>query len=213
MFDDFRLFYSEFRQNFTTTGAIAPSSPLLSRAMTRPLMNRGPSSIRVLEIGPGTGAFTSQILRHLRSGDRFDAYELNSRFCRFLRRSLPLSELTANGIDCRLYNSDIRTVPQDTEYDYMICGLPFNNFRPETVSEILHTLIQHLSPNGVLSYFEYIFSQEFKSRFLKPSERERMLQVGLTVRTFIQKHQFHHQHVWLNFPPAKARYFRRVVGH
>jgi phosphatidylethanolamine/phosphatidyl-N-methylethanolamine N-methyltransferase len=208
MFDDIQLFYSECRQNFTSTGAVMPSSPLLGKAMARPLAERPDRSIQVLEVGPGTGAFTHHILRHLRSNDRFDMYELNRRFYLFLKANLPWGDCAAKGIECCLYNADIRNVSKELQYDYIICGLPFNNFEPQTVFEILHILIQRLTPTGVLSYFEYVFSHKFKAKFLKPSERSRMIQVGAIVKNFIQKHQYDYHPVWLNVPPARARYCR-----
>jgi phosphatidylethanolamine/phosphatidyl-N-methylethanolamine N-methyltransferase len=212
MLHDLRLFYSEFRQNFATTGAIVPSSPSLCRAMTRPLRQRTSSAIRILEVGAGTGAFTQQILRHLRRGDQFDIYEVNPRFYSFLKQSLPWEHCAAQRIQCRLYNSDVRKLRPGLAYDYIVCGLPFNNFDPQTASEIFNVLMNQLSPTGVLSYFEYILSHEFKAKFLKPAERERLLQVGVTVRSFIEKHQYGSHQVWLNLPPAKVRYCRKAAS-
>ena len=64
---DHLAFFKQFRETFTTTGAVAPSSRFLARAMTAPLARRdGP--VRVLEIGPGTGAVTGKIVRLLRPG-------------------------------------------------------------------------------------------------------------------------------------------------
>lgn len=211
MLDDLRLFYSEFRQNFSTTGAIVPSSALLGRAMTRPLSQRPDYSVRVLEVGPGTGAFTRHILRHLRPGDRLDIYELNPRFFLYLKQNLPWTVFIARNIECRLHNTDVRQLSADREYDYIVCGLPFNNFAPETVSEILDVLLRHLSASGALSYFEYIFSHEFKARFLKSHERERMIRVGTVVNSFIQRHQYGYHPVWFNLPPARARYCRKAA--
>ncbi|MCI0420825.1 MAG: methyltransferase domain-containing protein [Acidobacteria bacterium] len=211
MLKDVTLFYSQFRDSFTTTGAIAPSSPLLGKAITHPLSQRPSRPVRVLEVGAGTGAFTRQILKHLRAGDQLDIYELNSRFCDYLRAHPPWQECALKGIFCRLHNADVRGVSTESRYDYIVCGLPFNNFEPEVVSEILSVLIERLSPEGVFSYFEYIFSHEFKSRFLKPSDRQRMIRVGAIVRAFIRKHQFGYRQVWLNLPPAKARYCRKAA--
>ncbi len=210
MLNDVRLFYSEFRNTFKTTGAIAPSSPMLAKAMTLPLSQRSFRPVSVLEVGPGTGSFTRAILKHLRPGDQIDIYELNPRFHGYLLQCLPWQDYIARGIQCSLQNADVRQVGQDVRYDYIVCGLPFNNFEPHLVADILSVLIDRLALNGVFSYFEYIFSHEFKARFLKePAERERMIQVGITVRRFMQKHQFGCNQVWFNLPPARARYCRK----
>lgn len=209
MFKDLTLFFSQFRENFTTTGAVAPSSPLLGRAITHPLSQRSSRPIQVLEVGPGTGAFTSQILKHLRSGDRLEIYELNARFCEYLRQKLPWEQFQSMGIRCQLHNADVRDIGRNLQYDYIVSGLPFNNFEPELVSEILGALIDRLATDGVFSYFEYNLSHEFKSKFLKDEDRQRMIRVGKVVRAFIKQHQFGYRQVWLNLPPARARYCRK----
>jgi phosphatidylethanolamine/phosphatidyl-N-methylethanolamine N-methyltransferase len=212
MLKDITLFFSQFSENFTTTGAIAPSSPLLGRAITHPLSQRSTDPIQVLEVGAGTGAFTRQIAKYLRSGDRLEIYELNARFCEYLKHNLPWEEFQSMGIRCRLHNADVREVGRDLQYDYIVCGLPFNNFEPELVSEILAVLIDRLATKGVFSYFEYNLSHEFKSKFLNSKDRQRMLRVGKIVRSFIERHQFGYRQVWLNLPPARARYCRKYPG-
>jgi len=209
MLKNITLFFSQFTENFTTTGAVAPSSPLLGKAITDPLSLRSSRPIQVLEVGPGTGAFTRQITKHLRSGDRLEIYELNPRFCEYLRQNLPWQAFQSKGILCRLHNADVRDIARDLQYDYIVCGLPFNNFEPELVSEILAVLIDRLTTHGVFSYFEYNLSHEFKSKFLKSKDRQRMLRVGKIVRSFIEQHQFGYRQVWLNLPPARARYCQK----
>lgn len=55
----------------------------MARAMTRPMRQmRKPR--RILEVGPGTGAITAEIVRHLRPGDRFDIVEINADFVAYL---------------------------------------------------------------------------------------------------------------------------------
>ncbi len=212
MFEDFRLFYSEFRNNFTTTGAIAPSSPLLAKAIVLPLLQRPARPISVLEVGAGTGSFTHRILKHLHFGDTLDIYEINPKFYTFLITSLNKDKLSEKGIYCRFHNADIRSLRKKTQYDFIISGLPFYAFEPQTVSEILEIYMEHLSPAGVLSYFEYILTPEFKSKFLRPSERDRLIRVAKTVRKFVQKYQYSSNEVWLNLPPAKARYCRKSAA-
>ena len=85
MFQDHVEFFRQFRTQFHTTGAIAPSSRRLARAMTRHIAGpRGPA--RILEVGPGTGAVTRRILRLLRTEDRLDLVELNESFADLLRQ-------------------------------------------------------------------------------------------------------------------------------
>ncbi|MFN8008235.1 MAG: methyltransferase domain-containing protein [Terriglobia bacterium] len=210
MLKDLRLFYSEFRRNFVTTGAIAPSSPLLAKAMVFPLKQRSSSPIRVLEVGAGTGAVTQQLLKQLRSGDTLDIYELNPRFFGVLRENLPIADLTRQGLTCRLHNADVRSLPDSALFDFIISGLPFNNFESQIVEEFFETFMNHLLPGGTLAYFEYIGTREFQSRLVTGAERERLVRVGIAVKSFLQKYQYDSNQVWWNLPPAKARYCRKA---
>jgi len=211
MLRDIRVFYSAVRDDFQSIGAIAPSSSLLAKAIVNPLAQRPPGPVRVLEVGPGTGSFTSRILEHLRNGDHLDIFEVNPKFCLFLQESLQKARLTERGIRWELFNADIRTLDKPLQYDFIISGLPLNNFDPPTVAEILDILIDHLSPVGVLSYFEYVLLQNFKARVLRSTDRDRVVKVANTVRTFNQKYQYHCNHVWWNLPPARARHCRKFV--
>ncbi|MFP6764474.1 MAG: hypothetical protein VB858_12680, partial [Planctomycetaceae bacterium] len=73
---EYATFFRQFRQRFETTGAIAPSSRYLARAMVGPLSQRGHAEpVRILEIGPGTGAVTRTLITHMRDGDHLDLVE------------------------------------------------------------------------------------------------------------------------------------------
>src|SRR5215831_3421057 len=101
-----REFFRQFREQYFTTGSILPSSAGLARALTAPL-RRGANSRgasfqlagaagkleacptqprRILEVGPGTGAVTVEILRQLRPGDWLDIVEINGDFVALLER-------------------------------------------------------------------------------------------------------------------------------
>ena len=207
----YSLFFSESFSNFGTVGAIAPSSNSLAKAVVNPMGKRTKAPIAVLEVGPGTGAFTSQILRELQQGDTLDIYELNPKFYQYLKNYIDQESILAKKLSCKLYNADIRHLNKSKKYDFIISGLPFNNFDFKTVDEILSVLMSQLTPNGIFTYFEYCLTNEFKGHFLKSIERERMLMVGLTVKTFIQKYQFHSTKVWLNLPPAIVHYCKKTL--
>ncbi len=209
MLRDVKLFISEFRNNWINTGAIAPSSPRLAKAIVNPLRKRPSHTISILEVGAGTGAFTHEICSVLRAGDIFDIYELNPKFCSFLQGQLDLYRLESRGIKCKIHNEDIRHLISGMPYDYIISGLPLNNFSAQTVSEILQTLLAHLKVGGTLSYFEYNLLYEIKFCFLNPREKQEALQVRRTVTNFINQHQVDSDQVWWNLPPARALHCRK----
>src|SRR5436190_12756502 len=80
-----REFFSQFRGQYFTTGSILPSSRALGRALVS-AARKATSPRRILEVGPGTGAVTAEILQALRPGDRLDIVEINAHFVRLLEQ-------------------------------------------------------------------------------------------------------------------------------
>src|SRR6516225_11605062 len=78
-------FLRESRRHFRDTGAVLPSSRFLAHALVSELRRRRAPG-RILEVGPGTGSVTLQILRHLIPGDQLDLVEVNRHFIDLLRR-------------------------------------------------------------------------------------------------------------------------------
>ncbi len=208
MLREVRFFFSECLSNFYSTGAIAPSSPWLAQAILRPLQQRPSSPVSILEAGPGTGSFTRAVFPLLQPGDRFDIYELNPRFYEHMTKMLLPEKFEDRGIECKIFNEDIRNLQSGCHYDYIISGLPLNNFDVQTVTEILQTLMDHLKSTGTFSYFEYIFLPKIKMQFLSPASRLEAMKVRATVKEFIDRHQIDCHQVWLNLPPASARHFQ-----
>src|SRR5947209_7877719 len=121
---DCGTFLRAFRRNFHTTGAILPSSRFLARAMASDLKGpRGPA--RILEVGPGTGAVTREIVRLLLPGDRLDAVEINPSFVTHLRRRFGEDALFRKHLDqVELIEGPVEELLGSEVYDFIISGLP-----------------------------------------------------------------------------------------
>lgn len=207
----YRVFFSQFRENFLLTGALAPSGASLARAITAPLAASGPGPRVVLEVGAGTGVFTSAILDRLRSGDRLDIYEINPVFQPWLEARTSHAGVADRGIVCHLHLAAIETLPPEPAYDYIVSGLPLNNFPPGQVQAILDLLIARLRPGGALSYFEYVGLRRLKQQLVADAaERARLRAVGAVVERFLATHASRQVAVWWNLPPAWARYVSRA---
>ncbi|MGH9533703.1 MAG: class I SAM-dependent methyltransferase [Terriglobales bacterium] len=208
LFRGYLLFWSQWRRRFTDTGAIAPSSPQLGRALTAFLAERRGGPLRVLEVGAGTGAVTRQAVARLRSGDQFDVCEINPEFCGYLADVLRAWAPQGAGPQVRLLQSDVRAIEaSEGGYDRIICGLPFNNFAPEQVRGLFAHLLGLLAPGGVLSYFEYTWLRQLRIRLLGPGpERERLRAITEISRRLWAGHEFDSTAVWWNLPPATAHH-------
>lgn len=208
------VFYSQFRQNFLLTGAIAPSGRQLARAVTQNIARTAGRPVRVLEVGAGTGVLTTAILARLHTGDRFDIYEINPVFRSFIATRIEESQAAARGIDCRLHIAGVEALPPDASYEFIVSALPLNNFPARQVEQILQLLMAHLEPAGVLSYFEYPYLRGLKQAFTADrAERARLRAVGRVVSEFLCRHRWSEILIAFNLPPAVVRHIERVLPY
>ena len=108
-----RLFLNQARQNFLHTGAIAPSSRYVARAIVSAIRPDG-DPIDVLEAGAGTGALTREILKRIPFGSRLDLYEINPVFTRHLENAF------ADPGRVRVKNKRVEDIPAGKRYDAII---------------------------------------------------------------------------------------------
>jgi phospholipid N-methyltransferase len=199
-------FFRETRRHFRSTGSIAPSSRFLAHELVYELRRpRGPS--RILEVGPGTGSVTEHILRLLMPGDRLDLVEINGRFVDLLRRRFDREPaFRRHRHQVGLTHAGVEQLPGEGVYDYVISGLPLNNFSVAQVREIFHTYNRLLKLGGTLSYYEYVFIRQLKTPFVSRRERRRLYRVGRLVGTYIRCYQIRRHQILINVPPAVVRH-------
>ena len=203
-----REFFGQFRQENRNTGSILPSSRFLARALIRPLTQAvGPR--RIMEVGPGTGAVTGEIVKHLRPDDRLDIVEINPRFVALMQAKLAEDPAYSKVREqVRIIHAPLQEVPGEAVCDFMISGLPLNNFPLRLVLEIFGCYQRLLKPSGVLSYFEYLAIRALKLPFVSAAERNRLRLLGRYLDTQIKRFQIGQQKVFRNIPPAVARHLR-----
>jgi phosphatidylethanolamine/phosphatidyl-N-methylethanolamine N-methyltransferase len=208
VFAEHLTFFRQFRETFVTTGAVAPSSRFLAKAMTRPLAERrGP--VRVLEVGPGTGAVTNQIVRLLKEGDRFDLVELNPRFVDVLNGRFDGHPDYRKLAHCSaVHHLPLQEFRSPEPYDYIISGLPLNNFPVPLVEEIFGSFFSLLRPGGVLSYFEYMYVRPMRRLVAKNEEKVRLAGLEDVIRRYLGPHRFRQDWVFVNVPPAWVQHLR-----
>ncbi|MFD3454846.1 class I SAM-dependent methyltransferase [Streptomyces sp. NPDC058691] len=175
---------TEFLRRPLMTGAVAASSRRLAHAMTEDIgLERAGL---VVELGPGTGVFTDEILARLAPGARLVAVELNPVLA---------ERLSATRSDTRL------TVVRDSAAelaaavgepaDAVVSGLPWTVMPRERRGQILDAVTEVLAPGGRFTTFAYLHAAW-----------------TLTARHFTAElaHRFDRLErspvVWPNLPPA-----------
>jgi len=199
-------FFRETRRHFSKTGALLPSSRFLARALVSELRKpRGP--YHILEVGPGTGSVTREILRQLQPDDRLDAVEVNGRFVDLLQRRFDKEWLFHYHRDqVHIIHCAVEELPGEGIYDYIVSGLPINNFPVAQVRQIFQAYRRLLKPGGMLTYYEYVLIRQLKTPFVNRRERRRLFRVGRVVGGFNRDYQVRGQKVLINMPPAIVRH-------
>jgi phospholipid N-methyltransferase len=197
-------FLQEAMRNMRATGSVLPSSPALAAAMTR-MISEHDGCKRVLEVGAGTGAFTGAILHTLDAGDVFDIVELNPSFCAHLESKL-LRPFRARqpSASARVHQSAIEDSQLTDNYDFIVCGLPFNNFPLPLTESIFAQMLDLLQPGGVLSFFEFFGVRAVKRPFADRAQRDAMNGLEAFQARMAHAHSVRREMVMANIPPATA---------
>jgi phosphatidylethanolamine/phosphatidyl-N-methylethanolamine N-methyltransferase len=205
---NYRLFWQEFRRTFQSTGAVLPSGPRLCRALAKYAGGNG-APRRLLEVGPGTGVVTDELIARLGPADTLDLVELNDRFVAALRERLSQDERWRLAADrVRIHHMPVEQLAPEEPYHAIVSGLPLNNFPAELVQTILDRLAALAAPGGTLSFFEYVAVRRAKALVAGANERRRLAGVEQALRGARDKWQFDRDCVVANVPPAWVHHLR-----
>lgn len=144
------LLVSRFLRNPRTVGAFAPSSRPLAEAMSDHL-ELG-KALRVVELGPGTGAFTSALLSSMAEGSSLLAVEIDPVFASALERRWPELDVACAAAETL---PDLMAARGGVGVDHVISGLPFVTLPAAVVTRTLHAVAATLRSGGTFTTFQY----------------------------------------------------------
>jgi phospholipid N-methyltransferase len=209
---DYRVFWREFRRSFETTGAVLPSGSALAAALSRYVRdgsNGRTSGRRILEVGPGTGAVTRQIVAGLRPRDHLDLVERNADFVACLQDRISSDAVyRAVAGQITLHHAGAEEISEVEPYDVIVSGLPLNNFSIELVDLLLAKLQRLLASTGTLSFFEYVAIRRVKAAVSSKAERERLRSIAHALDSVLASHEIARDCVLANVPPAWVHHVR-----
>lgn len=197
-----KVFYKSVIKQMQTTGSIAPSSPYLANAITS-CVERKESPLRILEAGPGTGPFTRVLVKRMGPQDHLDLCELNPFFAEYLGqlcRKVPI--LCAHRHQIDIHQKPVQALEGESCYDYIISGLPLNNFDPALVQDIFNCFERLIKPGGKLAFFEYYMIRNLKRSFVNQCEKQRIREREKILAGFLNRYEEKRIIVPMNLPPS-----------
>lgn len=159
-------FFVQFLKNPRSIGAIAPSSKYLARKMMKPI--HFSTAKCIVEYGPGSGAFTKELVKRKNADTVLILIEQNVQFYKQLQRKYGEQENVHV-----IFGSAERVGSYLAEYgffhtDYIVSGLPFTSL-PENISDKIFVNTQTvLGRKGVFITFQYsMVKQKLFERYFK----------------------------------------------
>jgi phosphatidylethanolamine/phosphatidyl-N-methylethanolamine N-methyltransferase len=180
------LIFRRFLKNPRTIGALTPSGRVLARAMVANLPERTPA--RVVELGPGTGAFTGAIVDRVGTAGRFLAVDIEPEFVREIQQRFPRVECvqaSAEQLEALVKARDIAPV------DHILSGLPFASLPPRMTDRILDGIEKTLRPGGTFTAFQYVHAYRLATSKRFRRDMSRRMSAAPVTRLITR-----------NFPPA-----------
>ena len=178
--------FTKFLSNPWQVGAFCASSRALAVEMTRHIGMENAGT--VVELGPGTGAITCEIVPRLAKNGKFIAIELDGDMAENLQLRFPRANVCCG---CASNLPEILRENGCPHADVILSGLPWAIFPEKLQDEILGAVIEALPDGGSFSTFAYIQGV--------------MLPAGLRFRrrleTLFSSVESSHI-IWRNLPPA-----------
>jgi phosphatidylethanolamine/phosphatidyl-N-methylethanolamine N-methyltransferase len=187
-------FVEAFIREPLTVGSFWPSSAALSQAVVDSCDFKPDAT--VVELGPGTGAFTDRLLQRLDKRGHLLALEISATNIDLLRRRFPR---------CRLIHDSAENLASHLgggKADCIISGLAWGNMLPSAQDRIFNAMLNSLAPDGQFVAFGYIHAVWYPTtlRFRR-----------LLFRSFRRAETT--PIIWRNLPPAFVyRCWRKAAG-
>jgi len=153
----------------------------------------------IVELGMGTGAITTEILRRMAPGSVLFAIEVNPAFIAHVRskvrdsRFVPISG-RAERLGSILAKRGVRRA------DAIVSSLGLTSMAPNQRSSIVGQAAEHLGEDGVLTQYQYLPASA-KPRWVRALGPKRFAE-----ETFLRQYfrEVHSERVIWNLPPAKV---------
>jgi len=178
------VFLKSLLRDPRSVGAVAPSSPRLSRLVASSV---NADSATILEVGAGTGAITGALLERGIDPRRIFIIERDPQLVDYLRGRFPRVRIRCGDA---IYAGAILREERVGNINTLLSSLPIRNFKPKDQIALMHAMLRTLEPGGQLVQYTYGPNCPIPARPL-----------GLKAECLGR--------VWMNLPPAAVWRFTR----
>ena len=184
-------------RNHDCMGTIAPSSFQLVKKITK-YIPQVMHNVRILEVGPGTGVVTRELVTRLDKGSQLDIVEIDEKMCHILQEKINI------GTNIRIHCCAI----QDWDlsdigiFDYIISTVPFNQLPKDEVLRILATYSRLIKKGGIISYIAYCGGTVVGRLFVRADEQGCFDEKIETIKLWRNAFEMDRDFVIFNMPPA-----------
>lgn len=160
-------FIYQFLNKPKTVGAITPSSRHLTKKILS-FVDFKKEGLVLLEYGPGTGPFTSEIIKHLKPTDQLIVIELNPKFAADLKEKFKDHKNVKIHEDCVASTKKILDKEGIKQVDYIISGIPFSSLPRDVTQDILINTKSIMGNKTLFLTFQYSkFKKETFKQYFK----------------------------------------------
>jgi phospholipid N-methyltransferase len=133
-------------------GSVIPSSRFLVHQL---LLDLDWERARVIvELGPGVGTISREVLKNMRSDATLLAFEINDDFVRHLRENFDDPRLRVMDRSGAAVNDALRELRLG-KADYVIAGIPFSIMSEEDRTAVLRNCHEALAEDGVMLVYQF----------------------------------------------------------
>jgi len=152
-------FIKEGFKNIRSIGSVSRSSQFVAKSMSKILIH--PEYKTIVEVGPGDGAITEEILKIMSADAKLYVLEINENFCNQLSQ-WPDPRMTVIQDSAENLKSVLQ-VQNVQEADIIISAIPFLLFPRDEVEKFLKVFYNALRPGG--KYIQLHYSLNLKDLY------------------------------------------------
>lgn len=146
------LFFKRVLANPIRVGYIVPSSGVLTRKTAKRIDFSKPRT--VIELGPGEGCHTRQIVRRMNEDSRLILVELDSHFAAHLKKQFANDHrITVLNVDALQLTSALADLGISNP-DYIVSGIPFTIMEKSLRERLLESIALAMGPETVFITYQ-----------------------------------------------------------